>query len=97
MPFIKGKSGNIAGRKKGTANKTTAPLREWLTSFLDENRDKIKADWLLLEPAQRIALFEKLLKYTLPALSAVQIESQFDKLSDEQLDTIIFELKNPKA
>lgn len=94
MAFKKNTSGNPAGRKKGSLNKTTAPLREWINTFIDDNREQIKADWMLLEPKDRIQLFEKLLKYALPTLQAVEIESQFNKLTDEQLDTIINELKN---
>lgn len=94
MPFKKNASGNPKGRVKGTPNKTTTDLRQWINSFIDDNRQQIKEDWLMLEPKDRIQLFEKLLKYTLPTLQAIQIETDFEKLTDEQLDTIINELKS---
>ena len=96
MPYIKGQSGNTAGRKKGTPNKTTTDLRQWINLFIDENRRQIKEDWQTLEPKDRIQLFEKLLKYALPTLQATTLTSDFDKLTDQQLDHIINELKNTK-
>lgn len=96
MPYIKGQSGNNAGRKKGTFNKTTTDLRQWINLFIEESRQQIKEDWQTLEPKDRIQLFEKLLKYALPTLQATTLTSDFDKLTDQQLDHIINELKNTK-
>ncbi|MEO6232885.1 MAG: hypothetical protein ABJB11_19715 [Ferruginibacter sp.] len=93
MPFKKNISGNPGGRKKGTVNKTTIDLRQWINSFIDENRSQIKKDWKGLEPKDRIILFEKLLKYSLPTLQATSLTTDFQTLSDEQLDIIINELK----
>lgn len=93
MAFKKNQSGNPKGRLKGTANKVTTDLRQWVNTFIDDNREQIKADWLLLDPKDRIQLFEKLLKYSLPTLQSIAVETDFDKLTDEQLDTIINELK----
>ena len=93
MPFKKGESGNITGRPVGTISKSTNKLRDWITDFLEENRDRVKEDWLLLEPKDRIVLFEKLLKYSLPTLQATSLSTILDKLSDIELDTIIEQLK----
>ena len=54
---------------------------------------RIKKDFELLEPKDRIVLFEKLLKYSLPTLQATTLSTNLDKLSDIELDTIIEELK----
>lgn len=93
MPYQKGQSGNITGRPVGATNKNTNRLREWITDFLDENKDRIKEDWLLLEPKDRIVLFEKLLKYSLPTLQATTLSTDFESLTDTDLDKIISELK----
>jgi len=82
------------GRPKGTPNKITTELRQWITSFLEDNREQIQADWMELEPKDRIVLFEKLLKYALPTLQAMQLETEFDRLPDDQLDAIIESLKH---
>lgn len=81
------------GRKQGSPNKITVNLREWVNGFIDDNREQIKADWKALEPKDRIVMFEKLLKYSLPTLQATSLTTDFEKLSDEQLDEIINRLK----
>ena len=82
------------GRPKGKANKVTGNLRDWIANFIDSNRDQIQADWLKLDAKDRIVMFEKLLKYTLPTLQATAFSTDFDSLTDSQLDKIIDELKN---
>lgn len=81
------------GRPKGKPNKITGSLRDWISNFIDNNREQIQTDWKTLEPKDRIVLFEKLLKYTLPTLQATSVTSDIDKLTDEQLDKVIHELK----
>lgn len=91
--FKKGTSGNPAGRPPGAANKATADLRQRISDFLISNWPKVEKDFKDLEPEKRIVLFEKLLTYILPKMSNVSLETDFDKLSDEQLDYIIENLK----
>ena len=83
------------GRPKGTPNRITAELREWISQFIDQNKEQIQADWITLEPKDRIVLFEKLLKYALPTLQASSIDLGFEKLPDDQLDAIVHRLLNP--
>ena len=89
MPFEKNKSGNPSGRPKGIANKSTSSLRDWITGFIDDNRQQMKEDWVALEPKDRIVLFEKLLRFALPTLQATTMDFGFDKLNEDQLDEII--------
>ena len=90
MAFKKGQSGNPNGRKVGTANKATTDLRQWISNFIDDNRPQIQKDWQALDPKDRIVLFEKLLKYALPTLQAVQMDLSTDlqNLTDAQLDNL---------
>lgn len=92
MAFKKGQSGNPNGRKVGTANKATTDLRQWITNFIDDNREQIQKDWQALDPKDRIVLFEKLLKYALPTLQATTLTTDLESLSDTQLDYILNEL-----
>ena len=94
MPFKKGQSGNIKGRTKGTPNKVTKHLRESITSFLENNFERIESDFELLPPKDRVKFYCDLLQYGLPKLQTVQLEADFENLSDMELDRIINELKN---
>jgi hypothetical protein len=61
----------LGGRQKGTPNKVTTNLREKISAFLDRKWDVIESDFETLAPKDRIALFEKLLQYSIPKLQAV--------------------------
>lgn len=74
---MKGKTNNPNGRPKGVPNKITMDLRQWINNFIDDNRVQIEKDWKCLEPKDRIVLFEKLLKYSLPTLQATNLTSDF--------------------
>ena len=86
MPYSKGESGNISGRPKGTPNRATGDMRAWLYAFVSGNTAQIKKDWQTLEPSQRVMLFEKLLKYVVPAQT--EITAQIDTLSEGQVDQL---------
>jgi hypothetical protein len=81
------------GRPKGSPNRITAELRDWISSFIHDNKEQIQKDFDSLEPKEKIMMFEKLLKYALPALQATSITTDFERMSDEQLNRIIEELK----
>jgi hypothetical protein len=94
MPFKKGQSGNIKGRTKGSPNRVTKQLRESIASFLDNNFQRLENDFELLPPRDRIKFYCDLLQYGLPKLQSVQLESDFEYLTDMQIDKIINELKS---
>jgi hypothetical protein len=97
MPFEKGYSGNLNGRPPGIPNKVTMQLREMITDFLENNFEQVKRDFKRLPPKERARLYVDLLQYGLPKLQAMQIETEFDKLTDGQLDEIINRLINVSA
>lgn len=81
------------GRPKGSPNKITAELRDWISQFIHDNKEQIQKDFDGLEPKDRIIMFERLLKYTLPALQSTSLTTDFERMSDAELDRIIEELK----
>ena len=93
MAFKFGVSGNPDGRPKGSTNKTSLQLRETINNFLETNFEKIVEDFAKLKPNERVKFYTDLLNYGLPKLQAVQIENDFDSLTDDELDHIINKLK----
>jgi len=93
MAFKFGVSGNPDGRPKGSTNKTSLQLRETINNFLETNFEKVVEDFAKLKPNERVKFYTDLLNYGLPKLQAVQIENDFDSLTDDELDHIINKLK----
>jgi deoxyribodipyrimidine photolyase-like uncharacterized protein len=92
MPQPKGKTGNPNGRPKGSPNKTTQSVREWLTRLIDDNREQIRKDLAALEPKERLQVLEKFMQYTVPKMQSVEARVDIDRLSDSQIDQVINEL-----
>ena len=88
----KGKTNNPNGRPKGTPNKITADMRDWLSAVIDKNRKQMEKDLKRLEPKDRLQILEKLMQYVIPKQQAVSAEIDFNRLSDEQLDAVIDKL-----
>lgn len=70
--------GRLGGRVKGTPNKVTATLKEFIRNLIDNNREQIIADMQELEPYQRLLFIERLIGYVLPKQAAVDVKSQID-------------------
>lgn len=88
MKYKKGESGNPAGRKKGSPNRTSEQIRALLLKFIDSNIDNIQADFMAMGSKDRLSFFERLLKHILP-----QPMNELERLSDDQLDQLINRLK----
>lgn len=84
--------GRLGGRQKGTPNKVTASVKDWLSGLIDKNRKQIEKDIKQLEPKERLQVLEKLMQYVIPKQQAVNADVNIERLSDEQLDSLIVEL-----
>lgn len=96
MGLPKGKTNNPAGRKAGTPNKSTSDLRITVQYFLEKNMTSLQENFDMLEPRDKLLFVEKMLKYTLPTLQAVDNTLNVDNLSDESITAIFNKLLNPK-
>jgi hypothetical protein len=93
MGLTKGITNNPNGRPKGIPNKSTNDLRQWVGDFIEGEREQIVSDWKALEPKDRIVMFEKLMRFVLPTLQATTLQTDFERMTDADLDYIIAGLK----
>ena len=80
------------GRTKGTPNKVTANVKDWLCQLIDKNRLQIERDIKALEPKDRLQVLEKFMQYTTPKMQSIQTTVDFNQLTDDQLENVIDEL-----
>ena len=76
----KGQTNNPNGRGKGTPNKVTTELRQWVSEWIDDNREQFKLDMMTVEPEKRLAMFEKMIQYVLPKQQQIVEEATDDRL-----------------
>ena len=86
--------GLLGGRAKGTPNKTTATVKEWLASLIDKNREQVEADLQALEPKDRLQMLERLMQYVVPKQQATQSDVTLKDVGTGTMseDDIILEL-----
>ena len=75
----KGHTNNPNGRPKGKPNRTTRELRGWVHSLLNRNTYNFEKDLRSVEPVQRLAIMEKMLKYCLPLHSVINLREQVNE------------------
>lgn len=82
------------GRQAGTPNKTTEEMRACISSFIEKNWKTTQLNYNKMDPKDKLAFFEKLMKYVVPSLSTVAATVDFNQFSDDDLDKIINQLKS---
>lgn len=68
--------GRLGGRAKGTPNKSTQTLKNWLSKVLDNQRETFENDLKELLPEERVRLLSNLFGYIIPKQQALSIEEQ---------------------
>lgn len=72
--MAKGKTNNPNGRPKGTPNKITQDVRQWISTVIEDNRKQMEQDLKAIEPKERLAILERLMQYIVPKQQAVSAE-----------------------
>ena len=80
MPFKPGESGNPAGRKAGSVNKSTKEIREAYQAFVESNIPEFQT-WLqnIDDPAKRFDIIVKMSEYFVPKLNRTEVTGQDGK------------------
>lgn len=91
--FEKGKSGNPNGRPAGAKNKVSEELREAMSDFLQGEFNALKTAVSKLNPKERMRFFVDCLPFVLPKLQSTSLQTDFERIPDDQLDEIIERLK----
>lgn len=86
MGRLKGTT-KTGGRQKGTPNKATADISEWITKLLKKNTAQIENDLLSVEPFQRLQFYEKLIVYVVPKKATKKTEPKKEIEDDWSLAT----------
>lgn len=71
--------GRLGGRKKGTPNKITGDLKEWVSDLLNENRRQFEEDLRGLLPVERVKILSGMFNYVMPKQQSLTIDEQVDK------------------
>jgi len=81
------------GRPKGAPNKATATLRRTVSDFLEHNLADVQKIYDKAGEREKLTFLVQLLKFALPSLQSIEMQSEFEKLDDSQLDYLLEELK----
>lgn len=94
MGLKPGMTNNKNGRPVGALNKIAPELRYKISEFLEENFDEIVKEWKRLDGKEKVSAYKDLLSFVLPKMQSMELKSEYEALSDEDLERIINELKN---
>lgn len=77
------------GRRPGSKNRFGGDLRTRLKTFLDEySIQTLESDFYALRPSDRVAMFEKLMRFVLPTLQSVQTKLDVSSMTDDEVNHI---------
>ncbi len=57
-------------------NRINADLKQWVKNLLEKNQSQFEDDLQKLDPEKRLQILTTLLKYAVPTLSSISVESQ---------------------
>lgn len=71
--------GRLGGRSKGTPNKVSSDLKNWLGGLIDDNKRQFEKDLKELLPEQRVKILSGLFNYVIPKQQTLSIEEQISQ------------------
>ena len=86
------------GRKKGTCNKVTGTLKDFVAKLIDDNREQMQKDLKALSPKDRLLIIERFMQYTIPKQQAitadVAVEQQPKGMSPDEARVYLQQLED---
>lgn len=82
--------GRMGGRDKGTPNKVTMAMKDWLSAMIDENREQMIADLAALELRDRLMMLERFMAYVIPKQQSIKADVG---MKNEGSESIVERLK----
>ncbi len=89
MPWQPGQSGNPKGRPSGARNKSGIQARNFIAQFIEDDSPLAVEDWQALTPWERWQVRTRLMDFVLPKLQRVEAKMNIDRLSDEEVDSML--------
>jgi hypothetical protein len=75
MPRAKG-SVKTGGRKKGTKNKTSAELKQWVLQFVSANTERLNYTFSKLDRETQWAILTKMMSFVIPKKEEVNFDQK---------------------
>lgn len=76
--------GRLGGRAKGTPNKITTDLKEWITEILKSGKELFAEHLNSLEPREYVKVYVGLLNYVVPKQQSVSVDAEAEIKQHEQ-------------
>lgn len=88
MGLRKGMTNNKQGKPKGAVNKLNKDMRQTISDFLTDHWPEVEKEFSKLKGRDMVNFYRDLLQYSIPKMQAVAVAIEFEKLTDEQLETL---------
>jgi len=84
----------VGGRQAGSENKISNSLRASISAFLEDNFNKVQQTFDKANEREKLTFYVQLLRFALPQLQSVEMTSELETLTDEQLNILYEKLRD---
>jgi len=92
--FVKGQSGNPAGRPPGAKTKKSDAFKNFIEDLLSTDLPAMKRKFRGLNVKDQFSIMVQMAPYILPKLSSVDTKTTAEKLSEDEFNKLLEEVRN---